>query len=72
MARLEGYAGDSCWGERGFGGGDFVDGGHVCFWGCRRCPFRISAIRAKVARFDPISTGDKISGPPQRSLMSPT
>ncbi len=33
MGRLEGYAGDSCCEERGFGGGDFVDGGHVCFWG---------------------------------------
>lgn len=34
---MEGYAGDSCWGEGGdvgfksFGGVDFVDGGHVYF-----------------------------------------
>lgn len=35
---MEGYAGNGCWGEggdvgfKGFGGGDFVDGGHVYFW----------------------------------------
>lgn len=35
---MEGYAGDGCWGEggdvrfKGFGGVNFVDGGHVYFW----------------------------------------
>lgn len=65
MGRREGYAGDSCWGEggdvafKGFGGEDFVYGGHVCFgsylvsWlGILWKNLRISAIRAKIARLD--------------------
>lgn len=67
MGQREGYAVGSCWGK-GVDVGFTKASAEEISWTVDMFVLvylQISAIRAKIARFNLISTGDKISGPPR-------